>query len=182
MIDPCLTCWRYCSHPHTHHTLACRSTGRVNCLFGAGQTPASWSLLSPFAFSSLLSLFLPSFFLFRTYLFLFRTSLSSQNIPLSLFPYFFISQNVSPHRTNLTLSLARFYGTYRIARAAWRTDKASTLISASRSAPEVPERACGTGVALGQSPGRGPGVRCKAIHIAVFGARKFRSSAMSRRM
>ena len=28
MIDPCVTCWRRCSHPHTHHTLACRSTGK----------------------------------------------------------------------------------------------------------------------------------------------------------
>ena len=25
VIDPCLTCWRHCSHPHAHHTLA-RST------------------------------------------------------------------------------------------------------------------------------------------------------------
>ena len=30
--------------------------------------------------------------------------------------------------------------------------------------------------------GARPGVRCKAIHIAVFGARQFHSSAMSRRM
>ena len=28
-------------------------------------------------------------------------SLSLQNVPLSLFPHFFISQNVSPHRTSL---------------------------------------------------------------------------------
>ena len=26
--DPCLTCWRLCSHPHVHHTLACRSSGQ----------------------------------------------------------------------------------------------------------------------------------------------------------
>ena len=66
MTDPCLTCWRRCSLPHAHHTLACRSTGkdelsrrwccsptrslaqalgRTNCLVGAGQTPASCSLL-----------------------------------------------------------------------------------------------------------------------------------------
>ena len=24
--DPCLTFWRLCSHPHAHHTLACRSS------------------------------------------------------------------------------------------------------------------------------------------------------------
>jgi len=70
----------------------------------------------------------------------------------------------------------------RIARAAWRTDRTSALISANRSTPEVPERACGTGLALGQSPEHSPRVRCKAIHIMGFGARRFHSSAMSRRM
>ena len=40
--------------------------------------------------------------------------------------------------------------TFRITWAAWRTDKESTLIRAKRRAPGVPERACGTGAALGQ--------------------------------
>ena len=114
------------AHTHTHTTRSlAEALRRANCLVGAGQTPASWSLLSPFAFSSLLSLFLSSLFLLglfllRTYLFLFRTSLSSQNVSLSLFPHFLYlrtsllterlsSQNVSPHRTYLMLSLARFY-------------------------------------------------------------------------
>ena len=70
----------------------------------------------------------------------------------------------------------------RIARTAWHTDEASTLISANRSAPGVPKRACGADAALGQSPEHGPGVRCKAIHIAGFGVRRFHSSARYRRM
>ena len=72
--------------------------------------------------------------------------------------------------------------TARIVRAAWRPDEASTLISANRSAPGVPEQACGVDAALGQSPEHGPGVRCMAIHIAGFGARQFHSSAKSSRM
>ena len=67
--------------------------------------------------------------------------------------------------------------TARVARAAWGADEASALISANRSAPGVPERACGADAALGQSPEHGPGVRCKAIHITGFGARRFHSSA-----
>ena len=56
--------------------------------------------------------------------------------------------------------------TARIARATWHTDKASTLIGANRSAPEVPERACGTSAALGQS--------------LKFGARRFISRGSER--
>ena len=72
----------------------------------------SLSTFSPQTFS-LHTFSLYTFSLFR--IFLLRTSLSSQNVPLSLFPHFFYiserlsSQNVSPHRTYLTLSLARFY-------------------------------------------------------------------------
>ena len=70
----------------------------------------------------------------------------------------------------------------RIARATMRMDGTSALISANRSAPGVPKRACGTDAALGQSPEHSPGVRCRAVHVAVFGARQFHSSAMSHRM
>ena len=46
--------------------------------------------------------------------------------------------------------------TARIARAAWRTDGTSALISTNCSAPVVPEQACGADAALGQSPEHGP--------------------------
>ena len=70
----------------------------------------------------------------------------------------------------------------RIAQTAWRRDRTSALISANRSTPGVPEQVCGIGAALGQSPEHGPEVQCRAIHVAVFGARQFHSSAMSRGM
>ena len=63
-----------------------------------------------------------------------------------------------------------------ITRTAWRPDEASVLISANRSTPGVPERACGAHAE------HGPGVRCKAIHITGFGARRFHSSVIFRRM
>ena len=72
--------------------------------------------------------------------------------------------------------------TARIARAAWRTDEASTLIGANRSTPGVPKQAYGTGAALGQSPEHSMGVRCGAIHIAGFRSRLFHSSARYHRM
>ena len=37
----------------------------------------------------------------------------------------------------------------------------------------VPGRACGADTTLGRSPGHGPGDRCKAIHVAEFGAGRF---------
>ena len=72
--------------------------------------------------------------------------------------------------------------TAQIARATWRTDGTSAFTSANRRVPGVPERTCGADATLGQSPEHGLGVRYKAIQIAVFGARQFHSSAMSRRM
>jgi len=72
--------------------------------------------------------------------------------------------------------------TAQTARAAWHATGTSALISANRSSPGVPERACGTDVTLGHSPEHGSGVRCKGIHVTVSGARQFHSSAMVRRM
>ena len=68
------------------------------------------------------------------------------------------------------------------ARAAWRANRTCALTSANRGVPRVPERACGTDATLVQSTEHGPGVRCKAIHVAVFSARQFHGSAMFRRM
>ena len=56
------------------------------------------------------------------------------------------------------------------------------MTSANRRALEVPEWACRTDVTLGRSTEHGLGVRCRAIHVAVFGASKFRGLAMLRRM
>ena len=84
---------------HRDRPSLAEALGRANCLFGAGQTPASWSLLSPFAFSPhafLFTLFLSSRFsllvlssLCSPHAFLFsRFSLhafSLQNVPLAHF-------------------------------------------------------------------------------------------------
>ena len=70
----------------------------------------------------------------------------------------------------------------QIARAAWHADGTSALTSANRRVLGVPERACRTDATLVQSPAHGPGVRCEAIHVAVFSARQFHGSAMLRRM
>ena len=64
----------------------------------------------------------------------------------------------------------------QIARAFWRVDGKSALTSTKHSAPRVPEQACGTDATLSQSPEHGPGVRCRAIHVAGFGASQFRGS------
>ena len=62
----------------------------------------------------------------------------------------------------------------QIARTAWHADGTSALTSANRRVPGLPERE--TDATLGQSPECGTGVLCKAIHVAVFGARQFHSS------
>ena len=79
VTDPCLICWRRCSHPHGHHTLACRSTGKDELSRRRWSDtcfllPSLALLLFPLSFRffssrfSLLMLFSPHAFLFRTYL------------------------------------------------------------------------------------------------------------------
>ena len=72
--------------------------------------------------------------------------------------------------------------TAQTAQAAWRADGTSTFTSSNHRVPWVPERACKTDATLSQSPEHIPGVRCKAIHAAVFSASQFHGSAMLRRM
>ena len=108
--DPCLTCWRLCSHPH--YPLACRSSEQEEpsrCWrWPDTHTRASFSsfarlhpLLARFSLVPLVPLSFTLFYHLRTYLFLLQNiSLSLQNVSLSLFPH---SQNVSPHRMSLSL-------------------------------------------------------------------------------
>ena len=60
--------------------------------------------------------------------------------------------------------------------------RTSAFTSANCGSLGVPWRACRADAPLGRSPGHCQGVRCKAIHIAGFGARQFHSSAIPCRM
>ena len=72
-----------------------------------------------------------------------------------------------PHRGRMSSHLSA----WRELSASWSRHW-SALIGGARAGMRV-------GTTLGQSPGHGPGDRCKAINVAEFGARRFRSLELS---
>ena len=89
MIDPCLTCLRRCSHPHTHHMLACRSTGKgelsrwrwSDTLFLLAFLTLCF-FLSPFAFPLLTLFSSECFFPLLSLLTFSLSTFSPQNVSL----------------------------------------------------------------------------------------------------